>query len=85
MTIKEAINEAKLMFNWNIVPHEPTSVRVIFNEYKKEKGKIQDIKFDLYTDDLEQELAELWEDLFEELGSKRDGVKSVEAYGYILD
>jgi len=38
MTIKEAINEAKLMFNWNIVPHEPTSVRVIFNEYKKENS-----------------------------------------------
>jgi len=26
------------MFNWNIVPHEPTSVRVIFNEYKKENS-----------------------------------------------
>ena len=84
MTIKEAINEAKLMFNWSIVPHEPTSVRVIYNAYKTEKGIIQEINFDLYTDDLDQELAELWEGLFEELGSKRDGVKSVEAYGYIL-
>lgn len=82
MTIKEAISEAKSVFNWIIVPHEPTSVRV---KYISEKGTTQETKFDLYTDDLEKELAELWECLFEELGTKRDAVESVEAYGYILD
>ena len=82
MTIKEAVIEAKSVYNWSIVPHEPTSVRV---KYKSEKGAIQDTKFDLYTDDLETELAYLWERLCEELGSRRDAVESIEAYGYILE
>ena len=82
MTIKEAISEAKLVFNWSIVPHEPSSVRV---EYMSEKGTIQETIFNLYTDDLEQELTELWERLFAELGTKYNAVKSVEAYEYILD
>ena len=82
MTIMKAINEAKLTYNWSIVPHEPTSVRV---KYKLEKGAIQETKFDLYTDDPESELAYLWEHLCEELGTGRDAVESVAAYGYILD
>lgn len=82
MTIKEAIIEAKAVYNWSIVPHEPTSVRV---EYESKRGTIQKTTFDLYSDDMEEELARLWDRLSEELGAKRDAVKSVEAYGYILD
>lgn len=82
MTIKGALNEAKSVFTWSIVPYEPTSVRV---KYMSEKRTIQETIFNLYTDSLEKELVELWESLFAESGTERDAVKPVEAYGYIID
>ena len=82
MSIKEAINKAKLKNNWCIVPHEPSSVRV---KYKTKKGTLKKTKFDLYTDNLEQELVGLWEELYREFECEEDAVVSVEAYGYILD
>ena len=82
MIIKEAISKAKSSYNWSIVPHEPTCVCV---RYKTKDGAFQETDFDLYTDDPETELAYLWEGLCEELGSVRDAVNSVEAYGYISE
>ena len=82
MSIKEAINKAILKYNWCIVPHEPSSVRV---KYKTKNGTLKKTKFDLYTDNLEQELVHLWEELHQDYESERDAVVSVEAYGYILD
>ena len=82
MTIKSAVAEAKTLYNWSIVPHEPSSVCV---QYKTKDGMLQETEFDLYMDDPELELADLWELLCEELGSGRDAVESVEAYGYISE
>lgn len=80
MTIKSAINKAKSSYTWSIVPHEPTTVSV---RYKTKDGMMQETEFDLYTDDPEMELADLWERLCGELGSGRDAVHAVEAHGYI--
>lgn len=82
MTIKEAINKAKLKYNWCIVSHDSSSVRV---KYKTKNGTLKKTKFDLYTDNLEQELVDLWEKLYREFECEIDAVVSVEAYGYILD
>ena len=82
MTIKEAVGEAKALYNWSIVPHEPTSVCV---QYKTKDGALSETEFDLYLDDPETELVDLWERLCEELGTGRDAVESVAAYGYVLE
>ncbi len=82
MTVGEAVSEAKLLNNWSIVSHEPTSVRV---QYKTKNGTLQETELDLYRDDAEEELTSLWERLCNELDSERDAVESVEAYGYVLD
>ena len=79
MTIKSAVNKAKSSYTWSIVPHEPTTVSV---RYKTKDGTLQETDFDLYTDDPETELANLWERLCGELGSERDAVQAVEAFGY---
>ena len=80
MTIKEAVCEAKSSHTWSILPHDPTTVSV---RYIAKDGTLQKTDFDLYADDPETELADLWERLCSELGSGRDAVKSVEAYGFI--
>ena len=82
MTIKDAVNKAKSSYTWSIVPHEPTTVSV---RYKTKDGTLQETDFDLYADDPETELADLWECLCSELCSGRDAVNAVKAYGYILD
>ena len=82
MTIKSAISAAKSSYNWSIVPHEPTTVSV---RYRIKNGTLLETDFDLYTDDPETELADLWERLCGELCSGRDAVQSVKAYGYILE
>jgi len=82
MTINEAVNKAKSSYTWNIVPHEPTTVSV---RYKTKDGTLQKTEFDLYADDPETELADLWERMCCELGSERDAVHAVEAYGYIVE
>ena len=82
MTIKSAISAAKASYNWSIVPHEPTTVSV---RYIAKDGTLQKTDFDLYTDDPETELEDLWERLCGELCSARDAVQSVRAYGYILE
>lgn len=80
MTIKEAIAEAKERCDWSIVAYEPTSVRVEFLTIDKYQDETE---LDCYTEDPEQELAELWEDLCEEMDSLPNLVLAVEAYGYI--
>ena len=82
MTIKSAITKAKSSYNWSVVPHEPTTVCI---QYKTKDGMLQETEFDLYLDDPELELADLWVLLCEELESGRDAVESVEAYGYISE
>ena len=79
MTIKDAVSEAKSSYTWSIVPHEPTTVNV---RYKTKDGMLQETDFDLYADDPETELADLWERLCSKLGSGREAVYAVEAYGY---
>ena len=82
MTIQTAIIAAKSSYNWSIVPHEPTTVSV---RYRIKSGTLLETDFDLYTDDPETELADLWERLCGELCSARDAVHSVEAFRYILE
>ena len=64
MTIQSAIIAAKSSYNWSIVPHEPTTVSV---RYRMKGGTLLETDFDLYTDDPETELADLWERLCGEL------------------
>ncbi len=82
MTIQDAVNKAKSSYNWSIVPHEPTTVSV---RYRIKGGTLLETDFDLYTDDPETELADLWERLCGELCSERDVVQSVKAFGCILE
>ncbi len=82
MTIKSAISAAKSSYNWSIVPHEPTTVSV---RYRIKGGTLLETDFDLYTDDPETELADLWDHLCSELCSGRDAVQSVKAFGCILE
>ena len=82
MTIKEAIKEAKERSDWSIVAYEPTSVTVEFMTVDKYRDETE---LDLYGDDPEQELKELWESLCEEFDSLPNLVLSVEAYGYIRE
>ena len=88
MTIQEAIAEAKKNFEWSIVQYEPTTVRIGFLSkwYETDDNYHHDeTEFDLYDEDKETELAELWESQCEELGSALDKVEYVEAYGYIAE
>lgn len=82
MTIAEAIRKAKEEQNWNVVPNEPTSVSVLFAE---NSGQWFETELDLYRDDKEAELTELWASLCEEMLSKEDKIVEVKAYGYIAD
>ena len=83
MTIREAIQQAKEESNWSIVVHEPTTVRVDYTD--SVNGRIHNIELDLYTDNPELELEQLWAELCKELNALTTGVCSVEAYGYILE
>ena len=82
MTIAEAIKKAKERQRWNITPHEPTSVSVLFAE---NSGQWYETDLNLYQEDKETELAELWASLCEEMASKEDRVVEVKAYGYIVE
>ena len=80
MEIKMAIERAKKDGNWSIITNKPTSVVVSFIN----NANIEDeTELDLYSEDLESELAELWDMLAEEMDSAKDKVISVEAYGFV--
>lgn len=80
MEIKMAIETAKKDGNWSIVSNKPTSVAVVFVN----NANIEDeTKLDLYSEDLESELVELWGTLAEEMDSAKDKVISIEAYGFV--
>lgn len=80
MEIKMAIERAKKDGNWSIITNKPTSVVVSFMN----NANIEDeTELDLYSEDLESELAELWDMLAEEMDSAKDKVISVEAYGFV--
>ena len=81
MTIQDAISVSKKSGNWNVVPHCPTSVDVDF----KAAGKWDQIQFDLYGDNLEEELIDLWTTMYAEYGADLDSVSDVNAYGYICE
>ena len=81
MTIEQAIAEAKATGNWSVVKHEPTSVNVGFYNYTDERD--DETQFDLWGDDHEKELTDLWNELGEELESKLNEVLYVEALGYV--
>ena len=82
MTIAEAIRKAKEEQNWNVVPNEPTSVSVLFAE---NSGQWFETELDLYGDDKEAELTELWASPCDEMLSATDRIVEVKAYGYIAD
>lgn len=80
MEIKMAIERAKKDGNWSIITNKPTSVVVSFMN----NANIEDeTELDLYSEDLESELAELWDMLAEEMDLAKDKVISVEAYGFV--
>lgn len=80
MEIKMAIETAKKDGNWSIVSNKPTSVAVVFVN----NANIEDeTELDLYSEDLESELVELWGTLAEEMDSAKDKVISIEAYGFV--
>lgn len=82
MTMLDAIAEAKRQYMWSVTSHEPTSVAVVFYRYDQTSDETE---LDLYSDDPETELIELWESLAAEMESAIDQVISVDVYGWIAN
>lgn len=82
MTIAEAIEKAKEKQRWNVAPHVPTTVAVLFQE---NRGQWFETELDLYAEDKEKELAELWASLCDEMESAENRIVEVKAYGYIVE
>ncbi len=80
MTIKEAIGKAKENGTFSAVPHEPTSADVYF---RGEGGSYDATQFDLYAEDKETELDELFTQFCQENRFRSDTVTAVELLGYI--
>ncbi len=81
MKITEAIQKSKKNCTWNITPHSPTSVLVRFmtNDQKEDETEL-----DLYEENKEEELSDLWSSLAKEMESSKNQVIYIEAYGYII-
>jgi hypothetical protein len=82
MTIAEAIKKAKEKQKWNVAPHVPTTVAVLFQE---NRGQWFETELDLYGEDKETELTELWASLCDEMDSSEDRIVEVKAYGHIVE
>lgn len=80
MSIREAIAKAKQENFWTNVP---TTVIVWFYNTSDERDDVT--TFDLFGEDNENELIDLWEDQYEEFGTAENAVYSVEPLGYIED
>ena len=86
MAIHEAIEIAKANYQWPTTGYnEPTSVDVGF--LREEDGEFyeDETQFDLWGNDNEKDLSDLWATLCTEFSSKPDNVLYVESYGYIVD
>lgn len=79
MTIYEAIAKAKGEHEWSYTRHDPFTVAVGFIN---DEGCEDETCFDLYGDDPERELNDLWNDMAYEFESKIDGVTYVESHCY---
>lgn len=79
MTIYEAIAKAKEDREWSYTRHDPFTVAVGFIN---DEGRDDETCFDLYGDDPERELNDLWNDMAYEFGSKLDSITYVESHGY---
>ena len=77
MTINNAIKQAKENYNWISGVHEPFSVAVGFTN---RKGREDETCFDLWGDNPEKELTELWEGMTAEFDADVDSVTYVEAH-----
>ena len=82
MTIKAAIEQAKQDYVWTAVYGAPMTVSVCFRNMD---GEVDETELDLYEDDKETELEELWESLCDEMDSAPDKIVSVEAYDDCVD
>lgn len=81
MTIKEAIKKARQNFEWTDMPAgEPSSVDIGF---LRSDGREDETQFDLYSDDMEKELDDLWDEMCYELESGKRDVLYVSLLGYI--
>lgn len=78
MIIEQGIEKAKASYNWNFVQGEP-SVALI--QFKDRNRRDEETELDLYTDDPEMELCELWKSLREELNADLDSVQLVSLTG----
>ena len=77
MTIKEAIQKAKATYEWNYVPYDPFTALVGF---VGESGREDETCIDLYSDNPERELEEVWKELAKEFGAKPDSVTYIESH-----
>ena len=82
MTVKEAIIQGKETYLWTPVSGNPFSVDV---EFQRRDGVEDQTQLDLYSDDPEEELSDLWGSLHEELNADIDAVTGVYSYDEILD
>ena len=74
MTITMAIQQAKENYDWQPVPGAPASVRVRFIN---SNGQDDETELDLYSDNKEQELDELWASLHDEMSADLDSITGV--------
>lgn len=82
MTIKEIIKKQKQEGCFSIVPHEPTSVDVYFTD---DEGGYDATQFDLYSDNIEEELDSLFTDFCKENHFPIDTVTDINVLGYIAE
>lgn len=78
MTITEAITEAKKRGDWNqynVIKEAPNTVVV---EFETAEGCISEYEFNLYEKNKEQELKALWESIYIEMDSTKNGVTYIE-------
>lgn len=74
MTIAQAIQQAKENYDWQPVPGEPASVQVRFIN---RDGQDDETELNLYADNKEQELGELWASLHDEMSADLDSITGV--------
>lgn len=80
MTIKQAINEARKIGEWSVVIHMPSSINVGFMNCN---GREEETQLDIWGDNPEKELDNLWKDLHTWLGGETDSITYVSYLGYV--
>lgn len=80
MTIQQAINEARKTGEWSVVIHMPSSINIGF---VNGDGREDETQFDIFGDNPEKELEDLWKDLHMELDGDIDSITYVSYLGYV--